>query len=149
MSAIKEIFDTIKDLTKDKVARDNIKNELKDEFKLNLKFLKDISVGKDVTGERIAQIIGNLEIIELDAFLKCPFPKTLISKGIVTEKIIENINARKLLSKELEPADFEDVCRRIRRMVRYIKKDFSATKEPKKTLFYIKNYILVALKLLR
>ena len=149
MSAIKEIIDTVKDIGKDAVARNNIRSELKDELKLNLDFLKEVKTGDSLKKDRLAQIISNLEITELDAFLKCPFPKKLICSKNVTESIIQDINAHKLLRTGDEgPVDFEELCRRIRRMVRFIKKDFGAQKEPKRTLHYIKNYIRVAVKLL-
>ena len=149
MSAIKDIFDLVKDLSKDVEARNNIKNELKDEFKLNLLFLKDIKTGKTVEKTRMLEIVSNLEMIELDAFLKCPFPKKIISNKKVTPVILKDINANKLLRPKGEPpVDFEELCRKIRGMIRYIKKDFSSFKEPKRSLHYIKNYIRVALRLL-
>jgi len=149
MSAIKEIIDTVKDISKDTVARNNIRSELKDELRLNLDFLREVKTGKILKKDRMEQIIGNLEINELDAFLKCPFPKKLICSKNVTENTVKDINAHKLLrSGNEKPVDFEELCRRIRRMIRFIKKDFGAQKEPKRTLQYIRNYARVALKLL-
>jgi len=150
MSAIKEIYDTVQDMAKNKVARDNIRNELKDEFRLNLDFLNALHPGTKMPKERLHKMIRNLEIAELDAFLKSPFPKKIICSGVVTEDTIKNIPARKLLrSYALDPVDFEELCRRIRRMIRYAKKDFEVLSKPRKSLFYIKNYIRVALRLLK
>ena len=149
MSAIKEIYDTVQDIAKNKVARDNIRNELKDEFRLNLDFLKSIKKGHRMPPDRLKQMVANLEIEELDAFLKSPFPKKLICAAHVTPEKIKNIPARKLLRPPgKDPVSFEELCRRIRRMIRYAKKDFDSMKDPGKAITYIKNYCRVALRLL-
>jgi hypothetical protein len=150
MSAIKEIYDTVQDLAKNKVARDNIRAELKDELRLNLDFLKPLKSGEKISPERLKMIVRNLEISELDAFLKSPFPKNLICAATVTPSKVKDIPARKLLrSAGKEPVDFEELTRRIRRMIRFAKKDFRAIKNPYKSVSYIRNYIRVALRLLR
>lgn len=143
MSIIKEIYDTTKDIAKSKIAISNIKNELRDEFILNLKFLSDIDVGRNIPRKRLNQIVRNLEIKELTDFLICPFPKSVISRKKVTQKVMGDIKAKFLLGQDLE-----ETCRRIRHMVRYLKADFAAAKDPKKTLFYIKKYFKIALDLI-
>ena len=112
MSAIKDIIDTVKDISKDAVARNNIRSELKDELKLNLDFLREVKTGNTLKKGRMEQIISNLEIAELDAFLKCSFPKIIICNKTVTESIIKDINAQKLLrSNNDNPVNFEELCR--------------------------------------
>ncbi len=149
MSAIRDIFELAVDLSKNATARNNIRDELKDEFRLNLKFLKDIKTGRSTDDSRIRQIVDNLEITELDAFLKCPFPKKIICNKHVTEAVIKDIQAKKLLRPEGEtPVNFEELCRKIRGLIRYIKKDMNSFSDPKRSLHYIKNYTRVAIRLL-
>ena len=142
MGLIKVIYDASKDIAKSKIAISNIKNELRDEIKLNLQFLKSITVGKELPRVRLQQITGNLQIIEMTDYLVCPFPKTIISNKRISQSVLGDIKAKYLLRKDLE-----ETCRRIRHMVKYLQKDFDAAKDPKRTLLYIKKYFRVALKL--
>ena len=142
MGLIKVIYDASKDIAKSKIAISNIKNELRDEIKLNLQFLKSITVGKVLLRERLKQITGNLQISKMTNYLVCPFPKTIISKKRISQSVLGDIKAKYLLGKNLE-----ETCRRIRHMVNYLQKDFDAAKDPKRTLLYIKKYFRITLKL--
>lgn len=143
MGIIKDIYDATKDIAKNKFAVSNIKSELRDEIKLNLQFLKSINIGEELPRVRLKQITINLQITEMNDFLVCPFPKVIISKKRVSPSVLGNIKATYLLDQDLE-----ETCRRIRHMIKYLKLDFDATKEPKRTLLYINKYFLIALKLL-
>ena len=143
MGIIKDIYDATKNIAQNQIAISNIRNELRDEIKLNLQFLKSIDVGKGLPSERLKKITDNLQISEMIDFLVCPFPKSIISTRRVSQSVLGNIKAKYLLGQNLE-----ETCRRIRHMIKYLKLDFDAAKDPKSTLLYIKKYFRVALKLL-
>ena len=86
------------------------------------------------------EIVNNLEHKEMDAFLDYRIFNRLKCNRRVTEKVVGDIPAKSLL--KTNPT-FVELCRNIRRKIKFIKRDFNSLKNPKKALLYIKNYIRI------
>jgi len=147
MGAISEIIKGVKDITEYKLQANTIKLELKDEIILNIKFLKDVQSNKAISDERLKEVIQHLSIEEMNAYLISKYPKSFICRKKVTEAVVGKIPAQRLLTGN-QVVDLEELCRRIRRMIKYLKADFDGLKRPKQNALNIKYYLQVARKLI-
>jgi hypothetical protein len=145
MGKIKDFFDLFVGASLTLVDRNIIRNNLKEELSLNLDFLKAIKNRKSISDAEMRVIVNNLEYSELSAFLEYRTLDLFKSNRRVTAKVVGDIPAKSLL--KTEPT-FIELCRNIRRKIKYIKKNYNALRNPKKSLLFIKNYIRIAKKII-
>ena len=122
MSWIKDVIDTSRDLAKDKQALIKIRSGLRNQAKLNQKFLKELlKKNHNPTKQRLFKIAQSISYDKFEEALNYGVPYYFISRKKVTPERLEKlrINAAVLQDKGLE-----EVLESVYLKTAYITKDF-------------------------
>lgn len=118
MSIIKELYDVAKDAGALRTKATAIKRALRTELKLNKKFLADVEKGREIDNERRMEILGMLEITELQAAVRYEIPYSALTRRKVTDELTEKYKVARI-----EGADVEQMIESLYLMISYLKKD--------------------------
>jgi len=148
MSWIKDVIDTTRILAKDKQALNQIKSGLRNQAKLNQKFLKELLRSNyQPKQDRLYKIAMSLSYDKFEDALNYGVPYKIISRKKVTEKLLNklHIKAVVLLDKGLE-----EILESVYLKTAYINKDYDNEDiNLKIRLHNLAKYNLILIQLLK